>query len=285
MMRNRTLRPGLFSLVALLTACSGGETPVAEKPAVEEKAPANPELPPVDPAALGAQAEKVALVPSPIETQKAMEASGIQTQLATLIPKHDFDLEKADPDHAAVRSGVLLADLLLTTKTADKKDLIRHLKGLAKGMEQLGGGSDIQAVLQDIAERIETDAVTRDELLKEFDELSGAVIPELEFNGQDRVVPMIEAGSWLEGAHLVAQALKKAEDKTAAEKLLKAPSVVEYFQKWVATEGASKAPEAVTLKLQESLATLKTLAEKPEPLTDADLDTIVKVTGDVLALL
>lgn len=284
MIRARTLRPGLFSLVALLAACSGGETAPAEKPQVEEKAP-NPETPPVNVGEMGAQAEKVALVPSPIETQKAMEASGIQTQLATLIPKHEFDLDKADQDHAAVRSGVLLADLLLTTQTADKKDLVRHIKGLMKGMEQLGGGDDIQAVLKDLAERIETDAVTRDELLKEFDELSGAVIPELEFNGQDRVVPLIEAGSWLEGANLVAKALKKADDKSAAEKLLKAPSVVEYFQKWVATEGANKAPEVVTKKLEESLATLKALAEKPEPLTDADLDTIIKVTSDVMALL
>ena len=152
-------------------------------------------------------------------------------------------------------------------------------------MEQLGAGDDIQATLKDLSNRIQTDAVSRDELLKEFDELSGVLIPELEFNGQERVVPLIEAGSWLEGANLVATALKSAEKKDAAEKLLRAPTVVDYFLRYVRTEGAEKAPEAVTKKLEESLLTLKAIAEKPEPLTDADLDTVIKVTNDVTVLL
>ena len=33
-----------------------------------------------------------------------------------------------------------------------------------------------------------------DELLRELDELSNAVIPELEFNGVARIVPLIQAG-------------------------------------------------------------------------------------------
>lgn len=280
------LRPGWWSLAALMMACSGGEaTPKPETPP-EAPAPApNPEQPPVDQAKLEKEHDKVALVPSPLETQKALDAAGIQTQLATLIPKHEFDMEGAGTDHAAVRTGVVLADLLLTTKGASKEELVDRLGRISKGMEQLGGGADIQATLKDVSDRIQTDAVSRDDLLKEFDELSGAVIPELEFNGQERVVPLIEAGSWLEGANLVARALKSASDKSAAEKLLKAPSVVDYFIKYVKTEGSTKAPEAVTKKLEEALGTLKTLASKPEPLTDQDLDTIVRVTDDVLALL
>ncbi|MEQ1505450.1 MAG: hypothetical protein ABMB14_24675 [Myxococcota bacterium] len=277
--------PGWWSLAALLTACAGepAEKPV-EKP-VEAAAPANPETPPITQATLEQANEKVALVPSPMETQKALEASGITTQLSTLIPAHPFDMAGATTDHAAVRTGVVLADLLLTTKGAKKEELIDRLQRIAKGMEQLDAGPDIQTTLKDYQDRISTDAVTRDDLLKEFDELSGAVIPELQFNGKDRVVPLIEAGSWLEGANLVARALKASPDKSAAEKLLKAPSVVDYFLKYVKTDGAVAAPEAVTKKLEEALGTLKTLAEKPEPLTEADLDTVIQITDDVLSLL
>lgn len=286
MMRNRPLRPGWWSLAALLVACSGEVAPPPPKPVPQAPAPsANPETPRVDAKALAADHDKIALVPSPVETQKALEASGIDTKLATLIKKHEFDMAAAGTDHAAVRTGVVLADLLLTTKSASKDELVHRLKQIDKGMEQLGGGADISSTLRDYAERIQTDAVTRDELLKEFDELSGVVIPELEFNGQDRVVPLIEAGSWLEGANLVARALKTADKKDAAEKLLKAPSVVDYFIKYVKTEGAQKAPEAVTKKLEEALGTLKTLAEKPTPLDDADLDKIIQVTEDVMTLL
>ncbi len=278
-------------LTGLLAACGGdAATPAGgdatDGAAAEAPAPApNPETPDFDAEDAEKNAEHVALVPSPIETQKAMEASGIQTQLASLIPKHAFDLDAEDPDHAAVRTGVVLADMLLTVKTAEKPALLARIDMVDKGMAQLGGGSDIHAMLTDMSERVQADAVTRDELLKEFDELSGAVIPELDFNGQSRVVPLIEAGSWLEGANLVAKALQGADSKDAGEKLLKAPSVVDYFIKYVKTDGAEKAPEAVTVKLEESLTELKTLAEKTEPLTDADIASVIKVTDDVMALL
>ncbi|MCB9688701.1 MAG: hypothetical protein H6735_26920 [Alphaproteobacteria bacterium] len=278
------LRPGLWS-VLMLTACSGGAETHTPDPKPVEQPATNPEKPPVDAATLEAHHEKIALVPSPVETQKALEASGIATQLATLIPKHDFDLAAAETDHAAVRTGVVLADLLLTTKNAKKEELVSRLASIDQGMTQLGGGSDISATLKDASDRITADAVTRDDLLKEFDELSGVVIPELEFNGQDRVVPLIEAGSWLEGANLVARALKASDNKGAAEKLLKAPSVVDYFIKYVKTDGAEKAPAAVTKKLEEALLELKAVAEKTEPLDEKDLDTVIQVTNDVLALL
>jgi hypothetical protein len=291
MIRTPRLRPGLWSLAALLTACSGepAEKPV-EKPVEAPVAAANPETPALDQAALSKENEKVALVPSPMETQKALEASGITTQLSTLVPQHEFDMAVGTTDQAAVRTGVILADLLLTTKGAKKEEILERLSRIGKGMDQLHAGADIQNVLKDFADRIQSDAVSRDELLKEFDELSGVVIPELEFNGQERVVPLIEAGSWLEGANLVARAVKATPadasgSRAAAEKLLKAPSVVDYFIQYVKTEGVEKAPEAVTKKLEEALVTLKTLAEKTEPLTDADLDTVISVTGDVLALL
>jgi hypothetical protein len=53
----------------------------------------------------------------------------------------------------------------------------------------------------------------------------------------------------------------------------------------VKTDGSGKAPEAVALKLEESLKELKVLAEKQEPLTDEDIEKIIQVTNAVLALL
>jgi hypothetical protein len=272
-------------------ACGGTEPPAPEAAAPSEAAApaadAAPEDPGLDLAALGGGNEAVALVPSPVETQRALEEAGIDTSLATLIPKHDFDLQNADLDHAAVRTGVLLADTLLTVKTAETKVLVRRLSGVQRGLRQLGGDGDIESLLNDMKERIEADAVTRDELLKEFDELSGAIIPELEFNGQQRIVPLIQAGSWLEGANLVAKAIQaKGEDgASAADILLKQPAVVAYFIGYVQTEGADKAPEAVTKTLEAALSDLQKIAAKPEPLGAAEIDKVIQVTDDVLTLL
>jgi hypothetical protein len=278
-----------LSLGALLAACGGEtETPeVAPEPAPTEEptaAPATPDDPGLDIDALN-EAENVALVPSPVETQKALEAAGIDTQLASLIPKHTFDLANADTDHAALRTGVVLADSLLTVKTAEKETLLGRLDQIRQGMSQLGGGKDIDATLQDMRDRVKTDAVDREELLKEFDELSGAVIPELKFNDNERVVPLIEAGSWLEGANLVAKAVKDSPDTGAADTLLKQPAVVDYFIDYVREEGSAKAPATVTEKLEASLKTLKELASKADPLSAEDIATVIQVTDDVLALL
>lgn len=279
------LRP--WTLVALFTlaACGGGEpaaTPHADKPA---EASTTPETPTLDADALKSTASNISLVPSIVETQKALSAAGIETKLSELISARTFDFNSKDTDKIAVRTGVVLADMLLTVSTSDKDKLIGELDQINAAMQQLGGGADIQATLTDIKERVKNDEVTRGDLLKELDELSGAVIPELSFNGQDRVVPLIQAGSWLEGANLVSRAIEKGGSPAAADSLLKQPAVVDYFIKYVKSEGAEKAPEGVTRKLEESLGVLKSLAEKSDALGAEDIATIVKTTDEVLALL
>lgn len=275
------LRPWFVVAVLALGSCSGG----AEPEATEEPAPTHPTTPELTSEQLEQGAENFTLVPSPVETQRALERAGIETQLSTLITGRELDVSNEDEDNAAVRTGVVVADMLLTVKSSPKEDLLMRLGQVESGMQQLGGGEDILKTLDDIQERVKGDAVTRDELLKELDELSGAVIPELEFNGRERVVPLIQAGSWLEGANLLAKAVKSAENPSAADGLLKQPAVVDYFLTYVREEGAEKAPAAVTEKLEESLGTLKGIAGKEVSLTMEDIDTVIKTTDDVLALL
>ncbi len=272
-------------VLAAFIACTG-ETPVTppeETPPVVTPEATPPAPPPFDPSATAS--ENIALVPSVVETQSALEAAGITTKLADLIADRAFDVNNENKDNIAVRSGVVIADMLLTVKTSPKDKQLEQLEKIKVGLTKLDGGPDIQTTVTDIQERVRNDAVSKEDLLKELDELSGAVIPELEFNGQQRVVPLIQAGSWLEGANLVAKAVKAQAKPDAADALLKQPAVVDYFIKYVKNEGQDKAPAAVTQKLEESLNTLKGIAEKKEPLTLADIDTVIKVTDDVLALL
>lgn len=268
--------PFLTATLAFMVACSGGAPVEVE---VTPEVPAKAEIKITD------AATNAALVPSPLETQRALDAASISIELKSLIGDRSYKMSKSDADQAALRTGVVLADLLLTVKTSDAETLKKQLGLIRQGMTALEGGRDIDSVLSDIIERVNADALSRDELLKEFDELSGVVIPELEFNGNGRIVPLIKAGSWLEGANLLAKAAKEANNAAAADGLLKQPAVVSYFIEYVKTEGSDKAPAEVTTKLEASLTTLKGLAEKTEPLTTDDLDTVIKVTNDVLALL
>ncbi|TNE85803.1 MAG: hypothetical protein EP330_24515 [Deltaproteobacteria bacterium] len=278
------LRVGTLALLATLAACGGSETP-AEKPAEAEE-PATPETPALDKSKLEADAAvKETLVPSPLETQKALESSGIETTIGSLVTDKTYNFDTPDKDNVAVRTGVVVADLLLTVGSVDKDKLVQQLGWVREGMGKLEGGSDVDAVVKDIQDRVKDDSVDRDALVLELDELSQAVIPELEFNGQDRIVPLIQAGSWLEGANLLAKACKSADKPSAADGLLKQPPVVDYFLKYVTTEGAEKAPEGVTKKLEEALTELKGLSQKSEPFTSEDIDKVIQITDDVLALL
>jgi hypothetical protein len=275
-----SLRPWTLAALVALAACSGG-TPADTEPVETQEEPGLPDkiAPPGD------ADERMALVPSPVETQKALEGAGVEQKLADLIPQREFKVDKDDKDGVAVRTGVVTADMLLTVKTASDEQLQRHLQQIRDGMLTLEGGDDIDATIADIQDRVKAGAADRDDLLKELDELTGAIIPELKFNGKDRMVPLIQAGSWLGGSNLVAKAIKDAGKPEAANTLLKQPAVVGYFQKYVREEGKELAPASVTQKLDESLQKLKELAEKPESLNAEDVDMIIKVTDDVLALL
>ena len=56
----------------------------------------------------------------------------------------------------------------------------------------------------------------------------GVMVSELEYEGGDWVVPLIQAGSWLRGADLVSAAITKKY--SAAGQLLKQPRVVSTFK-------------------------------------------------------
>lgn len=276
-----------FMLLSLLAVgCSGDGTdgttegPTTD-PVVDEanKAPAE-----VSPEELKEKADNIALVPSPAEMDKALERAGIATKLADIVPDRKLKMDVPNEDQVAVRTGVILADLLLTVRNASPEARVKHLEDIKTGMNQLGAGGDIAATIDDLSARITNGAVSDDDLVKELDEISGALIPEIEYEAGERSVPLIEAGSWLAGANLVSQAIIDTGKYDAATDLLKQPAVVEYFQGYVKTEGQDKAPEGVTAQLETTLDTLAEICTH-ETFSEEDVKAINKTTADVLALL
>ena len=109
------------------------------------------------------------------------------------------------------------------------------------------------------------------------------MISELKYEAGDWVIPLIQAGSWLEGAYLVSSAIQK-EKNLEAEVLLRQPGAAAYFGRYVNREGRKKAPPAVINKLSETLKRLEELAKK-EKLTESDIKEVNNLTGELLTLL
>ena len=271
----------------LFSAC-GEEAPApAEAPdAAEEAQPAAAEELPtqIDAAALEDNAKNITLVPSPLETQRVLQEAGIEANLAENMSERVIDPAETDIERVAVGTGVVIADMLLTVSTSTDEQLLGQLEQIKNGMTALKGGSDITATIDDISERIKAGAINRENLLKELDELSGAIIPELEFEGQKRVVPLIQAGSWLEGAYLVASASKSADKIGASDQILKQPDVVGYFQEYTQKQSEADAGSAYAV-LADTLEKLHALASKEEALVVEDIDQVISLTNSVLTLL
>jgi hypothetical protein len=282
-----------LSLIVALTvlstpACSGEasnpEAKPVEKPSEvpsTEKAPAAAEISIAD---LQASAQNVTLAPSPAEMQKAMEKAGISDGLSKLVSDRAMKMDVANKDIIAVRTGVVLADCLLTVKDAPKDKLLARLDQVKGGLLALGAGNDIQATITELSTQLTNDAISRDDLVKQLDELHGAIIPEIRFEAGERAVPLIQAGSWLEGSNLVSTAIITANKPDAGTQLLRQADVVDYFLKYVKTEGADKAADSVLKQLEGTLNKLKEIAAKPT-LTLDDVKDVKAQTDSVLALL
>jgi len=229
-------------------------------------------------------ADQVALVPSPAEMERSLSHAGVGKTLASMVKDRDISMDVDNKDQLAVRAGVVLADLVLTVNNSPTERTLARLDALKVALDKLGGGDDIPKVIDEIKNEIANGALEGNDLIRKFDELSQVMVPELEYEAGEWVVPLIQAGSWLEGAHLVSGAVAETGKIDAADNLLRQPAVVDYFIKYVDREGSDKAPDEVVAKLRETLTTLKTVASKPS-LAEADVKTIHAATGDVLSLL
>jgi hypothetical protein len=233
---------------------------------------------------LAGEALKIALVPSPAEMQKALSNAGLQGQLADMVKSRDIAMDATNKDQIAVRTGVVLADLVLTVQTASIEEQVARLGRIKEGFVFLGAGGDVAATLDELIGKIKSGSGSKDDLLKEFDELSGVLVPEIKYEAGEWVIPLIKAGSWLEGAHLVAGAIKAEGKYEEAAKLLRQPHVIDYFIEYVQREGSEKAPDAVIAKLNETLSTLKEVTSK-SVIEEADVNTIHSATAAVLTML
>jgi hypothetical protein len=266
--------------LSLLIACSGNEVSKEETPKKEQ-----PTAFKIDEKSLEAAVNKAELVPSPVEMQKKLAEAGLQTELSTLVPtEKNINVVVEDNDQTAIRTGVVLADLVLTVKVSNKEQILNRLGKLKKGFAKLGAGDDIKATIEDFETRVSANEIKKSELLSEFDDMASVMVPELEYEAGDWIVPLIQAGTWLEGANLVSKAMLKEGKFDSANTFFREKEIVEYFISYVDRDGKDKAPSGVIKTLSQMLTEFKNIASKPR-IVEADVKEIEKLTSKVLNLL
>lgn len=269
-----------WTALLLLVACSG-----------EPAAPEQPNTPPpeatppadvrFDVKDLQAQASQEALVPSPAEVQRTLQNAGLTSKLAELVKGRKVVVEGANDDEVAVRTGIVLAQLVLSAASAPKEDLTAHVAQLKTGLGKLGAGEDIQKSLDDLSARIANEASSREDLVREMDEIAGMMVPDVEFKVGERALPLIRAGAWLEGAWLVTSAIQAEGKYEAATSLVRQPAVVAYFRSYLSKEGQSVAQGELMTQLDQTLTTLEGVTAK-ETISQEDVAAVHDAVGAVL---
>ena len=286
-MKSSIFHLGTIAFLSLQFACSGDsatetldDDKQTETPKEESKG-----FNKLDPNALANAVNKAELVPSPIDMEAKLKSAGLQQDLGSLIPtSKDLKVIVDDNDQVAIRTGIVMADLILTLKSSDQATILKRLGKMKEGLKKLGAGDDIYAVLQDFEERVQDNSVEKSELLEEFDELSQVMVSELEYEAGEWVVPLIQAGTWLEGANLVSKIMHKENKYNAADEFFRQKEIVEYFISYVGRDGKERAPDQVIAKLISTLDELKNIADQPK-ISEADVQKIEKLTDLVLNLL
>lgn len=265
---------GLF-----LTAC-----PPADEP-VEEATPEAKADPPAVRTDLSELAASRSLVPSPTEIQEAMMQAGVSIRFDKLIKRRDLKLKDDAKDLVALRCGIVLADLVLTINHSEKDALLKDLESLRTGLATIGAGEDVERTLAGIGEHVEADAVSRQELWVQVEEMREAAYGELEHEAGSRMVPLVQAGSWLEATDLLCQAIQNSEQAGAAPNLLRQPQVVKYFLNRIKAGTGDEGELSPLLTLARgTLEQIHDIATKEE-LTVEDVRRIHGLTSDLLGKL
>lgn len=248
----------------------GGETAAAQKAA-----------PPAERTDLAELAHNTSLVPSPTEVQEAMLHAGVDNRFEAFVERSAMNLAAEDKESVALRTGIVLADLILTLNDSEKDVLLKDLEGLRTGLATIGAGSDIDATIGEVIDHVKTDAVTRQELWVQVEEMREAVYGELAQEGGSQMVPLVQAGSWLEGTHLLSEAIVASGEWGDALNLLRQPDVVAYFLAQLKAADAQGTELPMVTLTRGTLEQMHDIAAK-DSLTEEDVTKVRDLTRDLL---
>ena len=266
----------LAAMAAL--ACSEAPAPAPAPPA-----PSATDAPVAAPAAEAVEAVEAALAPSPLDLDKRVKATGLTTTLSSLVPDRSFDMSGGSADAVAVRTGVVLSDAILAGDAGSPELFVRRLEEARAGMSRLGmtEGQGMLKQVDGFIQAARDETASRGDFVLALDQILQDKVPEESWAPGDQTGPLLQAGAWLAGTNLIARAVVADDNAAAAQQLLRQPEVVAFFIRYVKSEGAAKAPDAIVADLTSTLERLQAIAAKPT-LTVADATVVVEATDKLL---
>jgi hypothetical protein len=193
-------------------------------------------------------------------------------------------ISTTDKDRAALQTGMVAAYTVLGGRTIDKAQLLAQMKALRAGLATVGTGEGTLKAVDRFVEQVQNDTAAREDFLKELDAEVQMTVPEEGWGPDDTTGPLLQAGAWLAGIHLVSKRIVEMDDAAAADKLLRRDDVADFFLRYITSdEGAAKAG-STSEAAANALGQLKAIGQR-ETIGTAGAKEVADITGTLLELL
>ncbi len=283
----------------LLLGCSSTEDsasapaePAAGAEGVAAEAPASPaspvaagaEAPPskIDMEAVRNEARTAMFVPAPTEFQAALKAGKVEIDLKSLVTDEDRSLDGKQRTIIALETGVRLSNLLMSVQEGEKATLLNRMKRARAALVALQAPQSLVAEIDKVLGSFGSGDTKVKELGPSLDLLAEKVREELRENADANVATLVEAGGWVQGAHLLSTAIGNAGLAGDSAALLRQPTVLAHFLNFLKDSDPARAGDPDVVAVIKEMEAMQVLASKPE-LANEDVRQVAVHTGNILA--
>jgi len=217
-------------------------------------------------------------VPAPSEFQAALKATGFSIDLKAGVVDAPRDLAGKNTAIVALETGVRLANVLLTADSAEKAVVLGRMKAARDGLAALKASGEVLAETDKLIADIAAGTISGAEATPALDVLAGRIQDQLSGAADTTTATLVQAGGWVQGAHLLSTALSQAKQAGDAAALLHQPTVVEHFSSFLRQAGGD---DAAVQSVLGPMGELGELAAKTELSVD-DMTRASELTAAIL---
>jgi hypothetical protein len=218
-------------------------------------------------------------VPAPSEFQAALRASKVDLDITKLLKEEPRSLDGKSRSIIALEAGVRMSNVLMTAAAGDQAATLTRLRAAREALGALRVPADVLTEADKIIGDFEKGSIVAAELVPALDLLNEKLQDDLAASNDSTVATLVQAGGWLQGAHLLSQTLAEAGVGGDAAALLHQPSVLAHFMDFLNRTGAGD--PAIDAVLAE-MTLLAVIASK-DSLGASDMGGIATHTGNILA--
>ncbi len=273
----------LLFLSALLIACSSepATDAPAEAPAVDVTDPSQPVPDKIDFEASVNTGRTAMFVPAPTEFEAVLAANAPGAKLAAALHTGPVTLTGMSKPLLALETGTRINNALVTAQDGDRAGLEKRIGYAKEGLIALQAAPAVLAQVDSFVSDLQSGALSDSELVPALDVLAESIQDGLIEGRNNNTSTLVQAGGWVQGAHLLAKALEGREVTPDAGALFHQSSLVNHFIVFLQLSGPGRSGDPQVLKVIGQMEELREIAGQ-DPISGEQVARIAALTGEIM---